>query len=505
MNPLVSTIIPAYNASEYLRRAVLSVTSQGVNDVEVIIVDDGSTDGTRDIAEELALNDERVWVIDQANAGVSEARNAGIAVARGEWLHFLDADDWMLEGGLDRLIEAATSARNGAACAGACGGSALFDEEGLSQRWSMGPGVGPMVSEIGITDLLERNRFQPAAMVMHHRCFVQTRFDPEISAAEDWDLWLRLAERGHRWSVVREDVAAYRLRRGGASHRFAAMACSVRSVLANAFERCRRRGTEVVPMSELRRERMEVSLRRAALQQATAAALDDTTPACDGALTVLVSSWAGKMSGVTACELADAAFWMIPFADGKAPSAWREADQARLAQYLRAAGAFWARLAGEGFIGKGVAEIAGEELAALCVGADEIAARLAASCDPRREVTLIGLGANAPRVARALRARGVHFDARDDARGPGGAGAGAAAFVEVGGVEVEIVDPASPYNPAALHLVTVTDDAGIVGRLPVGLEVLRWSEARRELRANEVRRLSGLWPSRDQGRMGVAA
>jgi hypothetical protein len=505
VNPLVSTIIPAYNAAGFLRRAVLSVLSQGIEDVEVLIVNDGSTDGTHDIAEELALNDERVWVVDQANAGVSAARNAGIAVARGEWLHFLDADDWMLEGGLARLIGAATSPRIGSACVGACGGSSLFDEDGLAQGWSTGPGVGAMVNEIGITDLLERNRFQPASMVMNRRCFVDMRFDPTISAAEDWDMWLRLAERGHRWSVVREDVAAYRLRRGGASHRFAAMAASVRSVLVNAFERCRRNCTEVVPMSELRRERLEGSLRRAVLQQVTAAALEDATAGCGGAFTILISNWTGEPAELTAKELADAAFWMIPFADGKSPRAWREADPMVLSRYVRAAGMLWTRLAAEGFIGAGAIDQAREELAGLCVGADEIAARLAASCDPRREVTLIGLGVNAPRVARALRARGVHFDARDDAHGAGAAGTGAAAFVEVGGVEVEIVDPASPYNLSALHLVTVTDDTGIVARLPHGLDVLRWSEARRELRANEVRRLSGLWRGGDHGRMGVAA
>ena len=88
--PTVSVIIPCYDSAEYLREAIESARDQTHRPLEIIVVDDGSTDGSLDIAREYA---EPVRVLTQANAGVSAARNTGIEVARGEWIAFLDADD----------------------------------------------------------------------------------------------------------------------------------------------------------------------------------------------------------------------------------------------------------------------------------------------------------------------------------------------------------------------------------------------------------------------------
>ena len=139
MSVRITTIIPAFNAAGTLADAVRSLAAQRIDGHEVIIVNDGSTDGTRAVAEKLALGRDGVWTIDQANAGVSAARNTGLRVARGEWVHFLDADDWMLPGGLARLLKAA----DWRGMAGACGECRLFDESGRSLGWSSGRrGVG---------------------------------------------------------------------------------------------------------------------------------------------------------------------------------------------------------------------------------------------------------------------------------------------------------------------------------------------------------------------------
>lgn len=90
---LVSIIIPAYNSSEFIKEAIDSVASQTVNDWELIIIDDGSTDSTSDISTLAAANDSRIRVIRTPNRGVSSARNTGIDHAEGDFISFLDADD----------------------------------------------------------------------------------------------------------------------------------------------------------------------------------------------------------------------------------------------------------------------------------------------------------------------------------------------------------------------------------------------------------------------------
>ena len=97
---LVSVIVPVYNARGFLTRCAASALTQDGAQVELILVDDGSTDGSDALCDELAAKDPRIRVIHQANGGVSCARNAGIAQASGTWLMLLDADDTLLPGAL---------------------------------------------------------------------------------------------------------------------------------------------------------------------------------------------------------------------------------------------------------------------------------------------------------------------------------------------------------------------------------------------------------------------
>lgn len=90
---MITFIVPAYNAERYLRQCVDSILVQSNVDLDVVLVDDGSTDATGAICDEYAVADPRVRVIHTVNRGVSAARNAGIDAARGEWLAFVDADD----------------------------------------------------------------------------------------------------------------------------------------------------------------------------------------------------------------------------------------------------------------------------------------------------------------------------------------------------------------------------------------------------------------------------
>lgn len=95
MCKLVSVIIPAYNAEKYIKKCVESVIAQSYQKIEIIIVNDGSKDNTLEISKSLETVDPRVLVIDQPNQGPSAARNSGLRMCKGDYIFFLDSDDWL--------------------------------------------------------------------------------------------------------------------------------------------------------------------------------------------------------------------------------------------------------------------------------------------------------------------------------------------------------------------------------------------------------------------------
>ena len=101
---MVSIIVPIYRVETYLRRCVDSILKQTYKDIEVILVDDGSPDNCGKICEELALNDCRIRVIHKKNGGLSSARNAGLQIAKGEYICFVDSDDWIAENYVECLL-----------------------------------------------------------------------------------------------------------------------------------------------------------------------------------------------------------------------------------------------------------------------------------------------------------------------------------------------------------------------------------------------------------------
>ena len=102
---LISVIIPVYNVRPYLEKCFASVAGQNWRNLEIILVDDGETDGSGDLCEELARRDSRVRVIHKKNGGLGSARNAGIDAAKGEILSFVDSDDWIEPGMYDAMTE----------------------------------------------------------------------------------------------------------------------------------------------------------------------------------------------------------------------------------------------------------------------------------------------------------------------------------------------------------------------------------------------------------------
>ncbi len=106
--PMISVIIPVYQVESYIRQALESIVSQTYRNLQIILVDDGSTDNSGKICDEYAQKDDRVSVIHKENGGVSSARNVGLSLAEGEWIHFMDPDDWLEFDAYEKIMKNAT-------------------------------------------------------------------------------------------------------------------------------------------------------------------------------------------------------------------------------------------------------------------------------------------------------------------------------------------------------------------------------------------------------------
>ena len=138
--PKVSVIIPVYNVEAYLRKCLDSVVNQTLKDIEIICVDDGSTDGSAAILEEYAAKDVRIKIIKQENAGVNVTRKEGLKLATGEWITFCDADDWIEPDAIEKMVAAAQ--RDDADCV-CCG---------MLRDWRNGTTVFRPFDEMGPSD-----------------------------------------------------------------------------------------------------------------------------------------------------------------------------------------------------------------------------------------------------------------------------------------------------------------------------------------------------------------
>ena len=200
----VSVIIPAYNQANYLRSAIQSVLDQTWTDFEILVVDDGSTDETADIAN--ALTDERVQYIYQDNKGLSAARNTGIKHSAGKYLTYLDSDDQFLPEKLEVLVNVLEENPH----FGFAAGQAIpIDEDNLP--------IGE-IFDIPLPDdssqlLLGNPLHVGSVMVERSWQEIAGLFDETLRSYEDWDMWLRLARAGCLMAWVARPVSLYRFHR----------------------------------------------------------------------------------------------------------------------------------------------------------------------------------------------------------------------------------------------------------------------------------------------------
>lgn len=200
--PLISVIVPAYNAERTILDTIRSVQQQTFRDLELIVVDDGSTDRTLELVERVA--EPRLRVVSQPNAGVSAARNRGIALAAGACLTFLDADDLWMPEKLERQW-AALEAHPGAGVAYSW--TYFIDEDGRLLY-----AQDPVFYEGDVLkELLVRNFIASGSNVLVRREAIEASggFDPDLNFSADWEFCVRLAARSP-FVVVPEYHILYR-------------------------------------------------------------------------------------------------------------------------------------------------------------------------------------------------------------------------------------------------------------------------------------------------------
>jgi hypothetical protein len=219
--PLVSVVIPCYNQAHFLADAIASTLAQVYRPLEVVVVDDGATDNTFEVAASYA----EVHCLRQANHGIAAARNAGLAASRGDYIVFLDADDRLLPGALEVGALALDAHPEAAFVVGrhqriAVDGSPLP----VTPR--------PRVERDHYASLVRRCWIAMPATAMYRRSVLEAAgaFDATLPCAEDYDLYLRLARR-FPFVDHHAEVAEYRQHPGTISRNAARMLAATLNVL----------------------------------------------------------------------------------------------------------------------------------------------------------------------------------------------------------------------------------------------------------------------------------
>ena len=195
MNPLVSVIIPTYNSEKYIARAIESVLQQTEPNVEVIVVDDASVDGTLEVVQGYCSYQLKL-LVNERNRGPSYTRNRGIKIARGEWIAMLDSDDWYAPDRLEKLLQVA----------GAENADFIVDDlylitDGADKPWStrfaekLGFGSRPVrfnnITQINAIDFVDLDLGLVKPIIKHSFLLQhQLEFDEELRYGEDFKLYL---------------------------------------------------------------------------------------------------------------------------------------------------------------------------------------------------------------------------------------------------------------------------------------------------------------------------
>ena len=228
-NPLVSIVVPAHNAEVTLAHALDCLLGQEIADWEAIIVDDGSTDGTAAIIAGYVERDARFRTVSSCAHSAAGARNSGISTARGHWLMFLDADDWVDASFLANMLAALKIAPD--AVAAYCGSRRVMPDGELTPS-----SIATEVAIQPFETFARRCAIRTHALLIDRETIVELGgFDVSLRTCEDWDLWQRVARLGRRWVMVDEPLAFYRASPNSLTRNSTQMLADAEIVIARGF------------------------------------------------------------------------------------------------------------------------------------------------------------------------------------------------------------------------------------------------------------------------------
>lgn len=461
--PVISVIVPVFNAAGTLDRTLNSLRAQTLGEWEAICIDDGSTDESRAILRAWASGDERVRVVHAAepgrNRGVAAARNAGLACAAGEFVHFLDSDDTVEPDAFAML----TSLCRASGLEGAAASYEVVNSDGEPLLLTQID-----VEQFGLDELMDRVFLWTSQHIVKRACLSGVRFDESFETYEDLDVWLRLAERGVRWAVDQRRVASYYARPGSLSRRSLSMLPDAQRAWANAFERSRR-GAEKVRLLDDSEARCDRVLRWAAISNASRSAM------CFGkhGPEIAERQFESAMGSKVICPetLGRMGYYQLVLGLGIKPG---RNDNG---QWRRRLEAWWARCQERGWLESSGRRHASEVLDMLVLGHEAIASEIVeiARQEAALGLEIIGYGRNGRLLARRALEAGLRVRARDDHASDQG---------EWG---VERVHASAQFAPGWLSVISPLTDASLAMRYP---HALRWREVPRRVLENVATKAS---------------
>jgi glycosyltransferase involved in cell wall biosynthesis len=215
MNPKVSVVVKSYNHARYVGDTIRSVLDQSFQDFEIVVTDDGSTDGTPDVVRRFFDPRIRLEVF-ETNRGISAAMNATIARARGEFIAILNSDDFALPGRLERQVDYLRANPDIAAVFGL---PRIVDEHGRRTESFVDFELPFTLPDLSRATVLRRFFFHcnflcgPTAMIRRAVYTKLGSYDPRLTNLQDFDMWVRLCT-DHEIHLLHEELTAYRIRAG---------------------------------------------------------------------------------------------------------------------------------------------------------------------------------------------------------------------------------------------------------------------------------------------------
>lgn len=221
MSQLITVIIPVYNVEKYIRRCIDSICSQTYREIEIILIDDGSTDASGKMCDEAALFDPRIRVIHKENGGLSDARNAGLDVMQGEYVTFVDSDDFVAKDYIEKLYAAIIS---GNADLSICAESYVTLDANGNIRTLKRPlrdydGTLLMTAEEALSIMLTQDLYDASACAKMYRAdlFMEVRY-PAGYAYEDIGTTYKIFLKSQKVVYVGEHLYFYLQREGSILH-----------------------------------------------------------------------------------------------------------------------------------------------------------------------------------------------------------------------------------------------------------------------------------------------